>query len=142
MPKPFFSWCEDTGTAVCIIDNKFQGFAQCHEDDEDMKSEKVGYNLAYNRALLKLLKHKRNNEIKPSLKALKQLYYSMKHSSRFNEHSYEAIMLNRQIRNWEIDLEGIEDAINFLQKHIDQYIADKEIFYQKIRKIRQADKNQ
>ena len=107
-----------------------------------MKSEKVGYDLAYNRALLKLLKHKRNNEIKPSLKALKQLYYSMKHSSRFNEHSYEAIMLNRQIKNWEIDLEGIEDAINFLQKHIDQYITDKEIFYQKIRKIRQADKNQ
>ena len=109
--EPKFIWNEKTGIAICTIDDKFTGTAYCHEDDTDMKSEKVGCEIAYNRALLKYLKHEKNNVIIPSFRALKQLYYSMEQSKRFNPKSYEIVMLKRQIENWKFDLDTINDAI-------------------------------
>lgn len=140
--EPKFIWNEETGIAICTIGGKFAGTAQCHDDDMDMKSEKVGCEIAYNRALIESLKHEKNNIIIPSLRALRQLYYSMSHSKRFNPKSYEAVMLRRQIENWEFDLNIIEDAIESVQDYIHQYIKTKEELYQHIRTIRKQDKNQ
>ncbi len=139
--EPKFIWNEETGIAICIINEQFSGVAQCHDDDMDMKSEKVGCEIAYNRALLKCLRHEKNNVINPSLRALKQLYYSMKQSKRFNPKSYETIMLKRQIENWKFDLDSINDAIEVVQEYIHEYIKTKEELYQHIRAMRK-DKNQ
>ena len=140
--EPKFIWNEETGIAICTINEQFTGVAQCHDDDMDMKSEKVGCEIAYNRALVISLKYEKNNVIIPSLRALRQLYYSMSHSKRFNPKSYEATMLKRQIENWEFDLNVIEDAIESVQDYIHMYIKTKEDLYQNIRKNRQQDKNQ
>ena len=101
-----------------------------------MKSEKVGCELAYHRAIIKALTFERDCTIKPSIKALKQLYYSMKHSMKFNPKSYENKMLQTQLRIWEIDLETINDIIKSEKATIKDYIMIKESMYQTVRKNR------
>ena len=96
LQQPKFIYGEEKGMSICKLETKyglFVGKAKCHPDDFDMKSEKVGCEIAYSRAAIKSLKYERECIIKPSLKSLKQLYYSMKHSKKFNPKSYEAKML-------------------------------------------------
>ena len=101
MKQPKFIYDAETNESLCILtdnDNIFVGTASLHPDDAEFASEKFGLGVAHLRASIKALQHYRNNELKPKLKALKQLYYSMNKSKKFNEKSYENIMLQRQIR--------------------------------------------
>ena len=98
MNTPKFEWYEEDRQAICKLHTKygvFTGIASCHPDDVDMMSEKVGCEIAYSRAAIESLKYERDCIIKPSLKSLRQLYFSMKHSKKFNPKSYEAKMLWR-----------------------------------------------
>lgn len=134
--KPTFEWNSDAGIAICIIHTPygdFSGSATCHTDDKDMMSEKVGCEIAYSRATIKMLVYQRDCQIKPALKALKQLYYSMKHSKKFNPKSYENVMLRRQIENWEFDLNTVNDILDTEKKYVHDYIITKELLYQDLR---------
>lgn len=134
--KPTFKWDDDKGIAICIIHTPygdFGGSATCHTDDKDMMSEKVGCEIAYCRAAIKMLIYQRDCQIKPALKALKQLYYSMKHSKKFNPKSYESKMLRRQIENWEFDLDIVNDMLDTERKYVHDYITTKELLYQDLR---------
>lgn len=142
--KPIFHYDKETGCSTCIIETKygkFSGTACCHPDDMDMASEKVGCEIAYSRAAIDSLKYERDNVIKPSLKALKQLYYSMNRSKKFNPKSYEYKMLKRQIECWEFDLAVINDMINTERTWIRDYINTKEALYQNIRANRNNGQN-
>lgn len=94
--EPYFDWNEVTGSTMCAIEDQkgrvFIGTAMCHEDDKDMKSRRTGEEISYRRARIEQLRTLRS-DLKLELKALKQLYYSMKHSSHFNSKSYENKML-------------------------------------------------
>lgn len=142
--EPIFTWDEETGIASCIVEgNKYiaVGNASCHPDDADMKSEKTGCEIAYRRAVIDGLRTYRDCELKPALAALKQLYYSMNKSKRFNEKSYENIMLQRQIRQKEFDLSTVNDMINNKQESLRTLIREKDEFYKQIRKNRQKANN-
>ena len=142
--KPIFHYDKETGCSTCVIETKygkFSGTACCHPDDMDMASEKVGCEIAYSRAAINSLKYERDNVIKPSLKALKQLYYSMNRSKKFNPKSYEYKMLKRQIECWEFDLDVINDMINTERTWIRDYINTKEALYQNIRANRNSGQN-
>lgn len=142
--KPIFHYDKETGCSTCVIETKygkFSGTACCHPDDMDMASEKVGCEIAYSRAAIDSLKYERDNVIKPSLKALKQLYYSMNRSKRFNPKSYEYKMLKRQIECWEFDLAMINDMIDTERTWIRDYINTKEALYQNIRANRNSGQN-
>lgn len=144
MNTPKFEWYEEDRQAICKLHTKygtFTGIASCHPDDEDMMSEKVGCEIAYSRAAIESLKYERDNVIKPSLKALKQLYYSMNRSKRFNPKSYEYKMLKRQIECWEFDLAVISDMIDTERTWIRDYINTKEALYQNIRANRNNGQN-
>ena len=144
MNTPKFEWYEEDRQAICKLHTKygiFTGIASCHPDDEDMMSEKVGCEIAYSRAAIESLKYERDNVIKPSLKALKQLYYSMNRSKRFNPKSYEYKMLKRQIECWEFDLAMIGDMIDTERTWIRDYINTKEALYQNIRANRNSGQN-
>ena len=111
-------WDEDMGYAECLIYYKnqvFEGSAVCHKDDMEHKSRTVGESLAQYRATRYYLAWVRDNEVLPQLKALNQLYYSMKHSTQFNPKSYEAKMLFRQIHQKKEDIEGIRQLITDLR---------------------------
>ena len=142
--KPIFHYDKETGCSTCVIETKygkFSGTACCHPDDMDMASEKVGCEIAYSRAAIDSLKYERDNVIKPSLKALKQLYYSMNRSKRFNPKSYEYKMLKMQIECWEFDLAVIGDMIDTERTWIRDYINTKEALYQNIRANRNSGQN-
>ena len=98
-----------------------------------MMSERTGCELAFRRAKLQYYRTVRDAELRPALGALKQLYYSMKHSSNFNEKSYENKMLQRQIRLTEFDLATANEMIAYEYQGITDYIKGKDKLYQKIR---------
>ena len=135
-------WNKDTGFCVCVITDEnnriFVGEAQCHEQDTDMKSEKVGHEISYRRAKIQKLCFARDNELKPRLAALKQLYYSMAHSKNFNPKSYENKMLQRQIRLLEFDLETIKEMLANERESLKAYINLKDALYKKLRTNREG----
>ena len=138
---PIFQWDEESGTAVCIIsdgDNLFIGTAECHEEDQDMKSEKTGSTIALFRATIKYYNHIKKNVLQPQLKQLNQLYYTMNRSKRFNPKSYENIMLQRQIQQREADLEMINELLRSKREDLRIYLTEKEKFYKRIRASRAA----
>ena len=133
--KPIFNWDEETGVASCILsdgEKVYTGFAQCHPDDEDMKGQKTGCEIAFRRARINALRGYRD-ELKIRLSALNQLYYSMNKSTKFNEKSYENRMLQRQIRMINFDLATTKEMIATEQENLRTYIKEKDEFYNKTR---------
>ena len=131
-----FTYNTETGISVCEIlynNNTFKGEAHCHEEDFDFMSERVGMTIAEVRANIALMKHMRDNEIKPQIKVLKHLYSNIKNSKDHNPKSHETKMLRRNIRQLEFELHAINNAIADERKFITDYISGKEKLYQRIR---------
>lgn len=141
--EPIFNWDEDSGTASCILSDGekiYTGFAQCHPDDEDMKGQKTGCEIAFRRAKINALRGYRD-ELKIQLKTLNQLFYSMNTSKRFNAKSYENRMLQRQIRMINFDLTTTKEMIAGEEQSLKAYIKSKDVFYIQTRKRRQKANN-
>ena len=141
--EPIFNWDEEAGIASCILsdgEKVYTGFAQCHPDDEDMKGQKTGCEIAFRRARINTLRGYRD-ELKIQIKALNQLYYSMNKSTKFNEKSYENRMLQRQIRMINFDLATTKEMIATEEQNLRAYIKSKDVFYTQTRKRRQKANN-
>ena len=133
--EPIFSWEEERGIASCILSDGekiYTGFAQCHPDDEDMKGQKTGCEIAFRRARINALRGYRD-ELKIKLAVLNQLYHSMDMSHRFNPKSYENKMLQRQIRMTNFDLDTTKEMIATEKQNLNTYIKEKDDFYRKTR---------
>jgi len=118
-----YTWDPDSKVATYTIkykDLSFTGQAFCAPEDSEIAKPSIGIRLAELRATRYYLRHVRDNEVKPAIAALKQLYYSMKHSNSFDPKSYEAKMLFRQIRIHEEDLESIKDMLR-KNKYIESF---------------------
>lgn len=141
MIKPKYIWKPEIGYAGCTIhyDNlEFYGDAVCHPDDKDMMSRLTGQKIAETRAMIQYLAHVRDFELRPQVRALRQLYFSMEHSKKFNKKSYEAKMLYRHIRATENDYIAIKQEIVRLKQELKNYLNDKEELFQIVRKKRVA----
>lgn len=141
--KPVFSWDEESGVAMCTLfdgNRTYTGIAVCAPEDFDMKNEHTGCQIAEWRAELEYLIHIRDNELKPEIKILKQLYNSMKQSTHFDEYSYENLSLQRLLRKKEFDLVVIKDMIADQKQMLKDYLEEKGKFYKKIRANREADR--
>lgn len=140
--KAKFDWDKDLMMAHCTInakgDGEFIGVAFCHDDDADMCNQLTGETIAYFRACISYYKFLRNNRIKPGLKALKQLLYSSNRSKHYNPDSYESKMLRSQISVYEDELAGINEAIEILERDLNDYINVKDEKYKIIRQNRKA----
>ena len=135
--KPIYDWNAEEFSALCTLTDRnevFYGFATAHPNDQDLANEYTGLHIAENRALIKALQHRKNYVLTPGLKSLKHLYYSMKQSTHFNSKSYEAKMLNRQIQQYEDDIEATKQMIAEIKKHLKEYIEGKDSAYKKTRK--------
>ena len=142
MKEPVITWDETTKEAKCIITSsigEIVGIAKCHPDDYDFGNELTGCHIATQRALIKALKLQKI-DLKSQLFALNQLYYSMKHSQKFNEKSYENKMLQRQINLIKNDLNAINQKIAEEQDNLKNYINEKDKFYVQIREMRKNKK--
>ena len=138
--KPIFEWDEDTGTALCIfkdtVTNKeYTGMAVCHPDDMDMCSKITGQEIALMRAAAEVYKGLKDIYVIEE-KALKQLYFSMNQSKKFNPNSYETKMLLHQIQLKREGIEFAKEMIKEHQKNLKEYLDDKDVFYKQIRERR------
>ena len=137
--EPLIEYDEELGISTCLLfyeNQSFYGMAQCNEKDKDFQNKMTGEHIAYERAMIQALQFEKNNIIKPKINALKQLYYSMNKSKKFNPKSYEAKMLYRQIKNQTEDLVVVNDLIQTKQKALRDYINLKDKSYQTLRKMR------
>lgn len=143
MAKNIFCWDAETGIASAIINSgekSFSGYAICMEEDRDMMNEKTGCEIALMRAQLEYLIDIRDNQLKPAIKTLYELYNSIKNSKKFNNKSYEMKKIFHMINSKEKDLKEIKLLIKEQKARIKQYINSKEEFYIKVRKNRNKDK--
>lgn len=139
--EPIYDYDQEAHEAICILTYNnitFTGTAKCHPDDYDMENTKTGLAIAEYRATIKYYQHIKNNELKPKLDALLQLYYSMNRSKNFNEKSYENYMLWRQIQIYKEDLAVVRCSLATLRKNLMDYLRDKDDFYKTIRRNRKA----
>lgn len=130
------------GRSVCTIEYKgicFIGDAKCHEQDNDFKSEKTGLQIAEIRANIKLLQFRRDTEIKPQIKILKHLLHNIQSSKHHNPKAYESIMIRKQLKALNADLNEINGIIHDEKKYLKDYIDKKDDFYNKIRAKREND---
>lgn len=133
-----FTFDEEIGVTICQMkyDNTyFYGDAQCAKEDMDMVNKKTGEEIAFNRAYIEVMRHERDI-LKTELRALNSLYYSIKHSKKYNPKSYEACMLRRQIRMREGDIALLKEDIKMTKEYIKRYIDEKDKFYKEMRNIR------
>ena len=134
-------WDKEKMEAKCTIElpsGTLTTVAKCHPDDYDFGNEFTGYDIADRRMSIKILQtHK--YELNIRLSALNQLYYSMKHSKRFNEKSYENKMLQRQINMIKQDIQTTKEMIEEERNNLKSYIDTKDDFYKKIRANRKKD---
>ena len=138
-----FVFDEENGTTICVMkyDNRdFMGTAVCAPEDMDYLSKKTGQEIAFNRASIEILKYDKFC-LTQELKGLKSLYYSIKHSKKYNPKSYEAIMLRHQINMRENDIAQLKVDIKTTQQYIKNYIDQKDKAYKIWRKLKKEQDN-
>lgn len=138
-----FNFDEENGTTICVMkyDNRdFMGTAVCAPEDMDYLSKKTGQEIAFNRASVEVLKYDKFC-LTQELKGLKSLYYSIKHSKKYNPKSYEAIMLRHQINMRENDIAQLKVDIKTTQQYIKNYINQKDKAYKIWRKLKKEQDN-
>ena len=131
-----FYWDIDKRVCTCVISEggiEFYGTATCHPNDEDMKSVRTGEVISFNRAYIKYLQHIKNTTIAPTLKALEDLYKNMATSYRFNEKSFEAKQLKKEIEFYKENKRIVNEIIKSTKEYLKDYIDAKDKFYQKQR---------
>lgn len=138
-----FNFDEENGTTICVMkyDNRdFMGTAVCAPEDMDYLSKKTGQEIAFNRASVEVLKYDKFC-LTQELKGLKSLYYSIKHSKKYNPKSYEAIMLRHQMNMRENDIAQLKVDIKTTQQYIKNYISQKDKAYKIWRKLKKEQDN-
>lgn len=142
--KVNFEYNQDLGIAICYIEEYgeiFIGTAACHPDDKDVMSKFTGCEIANCRAYIELLRYEKKSILEPQLKALKQLFYSINKSKKFNKESYEARAIWRQIRLKEAEIADIKAEIIDEKQYLKEYIEKKEELHQRLRAQRNKVKN-
>ena len=136
-----FKWDEDTGVCICYFNSPLNGNyieakAICHAEDSDMKNRRTGEGIAASRADIKMVQDYIRNTLKPGLAALKQLYYTMKHSSKYSPRGYEAKKLYKHIRMFEEEIADCKQLIADCKAELSTYLKNKDMAYKIIRKKR------
>lgn len=142
--EPIFTFDKETGITTCSLECKgktFTGTAKCHPDDFDFMARATGENIAAIRATINYFKYIRDCEMKPALRALKHLKGCMVNSKHYNENSYEARFLDKEIKNYENDLKEIKLMIAEEKINLKLYIVQKDVYYKLLRERRQKAEN-
>lgn len=124
-----YDYDKETLKSNCIIeDNNIIGIgsAICHPIDADVSSERTGITIAENRAYIHYLQNYKASYLRPALTALKHVYATMSHSKKFNEHSYEAKRLRKEIKNIQKKINETSCSIENIKLKNKEYINDKD----------------
>lgn len=139
----FSDFDKETGKAVYVYGYKnhvFEGEAQCHEDDFDFCSEKVGLEMAEIRAFYKYLKVRRD-ELVIRVETLEGMLRDMSTSKSFQITSKYGAKLQNAICDSRVELHETRDAIERIPHILKSKIAGRDDLYKKIREKRKAEKS-
>lgn len=126
-----FDYNKNTGYAYCEIkyDNMiFTGNAKCLPEDEDFESERTGCFIAEVKANVKKLKYIRKN-LRKELKGLTNFQKRLECCKNYNENSFEAKRLRKEIYIYQEQIEALSSAIEDEEKYLVKYVNEKEAFY-------------
>lgn len=127
--EPKFDYDAELGTTICEYEDKygrwFVGMAVCAPEDEDVKSEFTGYSIAEYKAKIEYAKA-RKIDMLMRYEALRDLYFSMKHSSHFNPKSYEGRRIKKHYMRALADLKEARAIYQELQAGLRKYIEAKD----------------
>lgn len=126
----------DHGDSLFIIyynGQSFVGQAHCHDDDNDMESERTGLTIAEARAHIKMMKFIKKYEIEPKVDVLRHLVNNIQSSKHHDPHAYESCMLRSQYAHWVEKLAEIKTDIEEEEKYLKEYIDQKDKLYQRLR---------
>lgn len=132
-----YEWNPETGISKCTIYDKglkFEGVANCHPDDMDFASERTGCYIAESRAGLARLRHKRDNILRPQIKSLMDFYHNLKDRKHFDPTNPMIGILFQHINKLNHELSELEQDIRLEKTYLQDYIQNKDIVYEKIRK--------
>ena len=110
----------------------FEGHAKCRPEDTDVWSERTGGTISEIKANIKRLKYIRNKK-REELKPLILFETRLKCCKNYNEKSFEARRLRKEIWLYKEEIQEITNAINDEEAYLKKYIAEKENLYTRIR---------
>lgn len=125
-----------TGGACCILTHKglqFSGIAICHKDDMDFASERTGLYIAETRANIRYLKSKKP-ELRAAITALQHAVNCMRDSKDFNPKAKEFQIVYRLLYDKKSELDSLNSRIKMEKEYLEDYIKNKDIVHNKMRK--------
>ena len=107
--------------------------ASCSTEDIDMKSEKVGCEIAYRRARIDYFKEQKA-KYRIQLEGLRHFKSTLSSNIDTNDYIYKRLL--KEIKNLEDKIIYCCTKIDFEKSRLREYINDKDEFYKYIRKKR------
>lgn len=132
--KTNFSYDQETKTTICKIqihDRVYFGTTKCHIEDADMESPKIGEEIAYQRAVIRLLK-----DSKKFYLAQRKTLMDFKASLGNCKSNAITHKLDTEINTLTSECSEIDNAVENIQLQIKDYIDQKQKFQDKVRKLR------
>jgi hypothetical protein len=124
------------GVAHCVLTHKGQAFggtATCHPEDGDFMSERTGLYIAETRANIRYLKSKKP-ELRAAITALQHAVNCMRDSKDFNPKAKEFQIVYRLLYDKKSELDSLNSRIKMEKEYLEDYIKNKDIVHNKMRK--------
>jgi len=136
-----FTHDDETRTTYCVsIDNDgrhYTGKSQCHEQDSEFYTHLTGEIIAAKRAVEKVYKAELK-ELKRELRIYDNLLNTFRCGTKYDDerdsNMYRQIMRQRRLKQDEIY--AVLRLIKTNEDDLNEYLRDKEYFYQEMRKMR------
>lgn len=110
----------------------FIGHAKCLDQDNDFWSERTGCTIAELKANIKRLRYIRKQK-KEELKPLLNFQKRLECCKNYNEKSFEARRLRKEIYTYNEQINELTNAINDETTYLNKYIIEKDNLYRKLR---------
>lgn len=139
----YSNYNKDAGLSTVIIATKygkFYGQSELKEEDKKEASRYFGCECALIKARIKCQKERLKN-IEIQIKALKDCYSNISQAKAFNESSYEARAMRKQIYILENRKRSILVAIDLLKNNFFNRIGERDDLLKKVNKIKERKKN-
>lgn len=135
----YSNYDEETGFSTIVISTKYGEFfsqSKVKKEDKEKASRYFGCECALTKARIKCQKERLKN-IEIQIKALKDCYSNISQAKTFNESSYEARAMRKQIYILENKKRSILVAIDLLKNKFFNTINERENLLKKIDKLKE-----
>lgn len=135
----YSNYNKEAGLSTIIITTKygkFYGQSQVKQEDKEKASRYFGCECALTKARIKCQKERLKN-IEIQIKALKDCYSNISQAKAFNENSYEARAMRKQIYILENRKRSILVAIDLLKNNFFNTIRERDDLLKKMDKIKE-----